>query len=676
MKAAFVLTALLASPARAEDSVANPIRRVVTMLQHMQKKVEADAEAEKELFDKFMCYCKNGATALEKSIADAGEAIPNLGSNIEAAEAQLVQLREDLKTTKADREAAKAAMAEATGMRENEAAAFDAESGKVNGYLTDLNKAITALTHGAEGAFLQTDSANKLRNLIEEDDGVSMSNIDREDVASFLGNQASDPAMITGILKQMEDRLNATLTEVVGKEQASIKTYDALISAKTAEVEALTVPIVEKPVRIGDLGVEIVQMKADLGDTEASLLDDKKFAADLKKSCATKDAEWAEVCKTRSQEQLALADTIKILNDDDALEMFKKTLPGASAAFIEVEGSEHALRARALAILQDAKAGKKAGRGHMDFIMLALRGKQAGFGKVVKMIDDMVALLKEEGSDDVAKKAYCEKEFDESDDEKKALERTDHKLELSIADLTESVAARKQEIAALGEGIVALDKQVAEATDQRREENSDYKTLMMNNNAAKELLEVAKNRLNKFYNPKLYRPAAAMFMQISMHRGKADPGPPPAGPGAHNKQDGNGVIGMIDTLIKDLDMEMTEAETNEKNAQEEYEEMMADSASKRADDSKSMGEKAAAQADGEALLVTNGKKLTSTKKEILANAEYIANLHAQCDWMLKFFDVRAEARAGEIDSLKKARAVLSGADFSLVQTFTRQFLHK
>jgi hypothetical protein len=473
----------------------------------------------------------------------------------------------------------------------------------------------------------------------------------------------------------MEERMNTTLNEVVGKEEASIKSYDELISAKTAEIEALTVTIVEKPVRIGDLGVEIVQMKADLGDTEASLLDDKKFAADLKKSCMTKEAEWAETCKTRSAEQLALADTIKILNDDDALEMFKKTLPGASAAFIEIEGSERALQTRALNILQDTKAGKKVDRLHFDFIMLALRGKKNGFGKVVKMIDDMVGLLKEEGMDDAAKKAYCEKQFDYSDDQKKDLERAQGKLESSIADIKDSVANRKPEIEALGKGIVALDKSVAEATDQRREENSDYKTLMMNNQAAKELLQFAKNRLNKFYNPKLYRPPA-MFMQISAHRGKADSGPPPAGPGAHTNQDGNGVIAMIDTLIKDLDMEMTEAETNEKNAQEEYEEMMADSASKRSADSKSIADKTAAQADGEALLVTNGKKLASTKKELMATHEYIGQLHAQCDWLMKFFDMRVEARNGEMDSLKKARAVLSGADFSLVQTFTRQFLHK
>merc|ERR1719454_1335908 len=502
------------------------------------------------------------------------------------------------------------------------------------------------------GAFLQTSSAATLRNLVEEND--SMSDLDRHDVTSFLTNDNSNPAAVVGILKQMGDTMSATLADVVAKEEAAIKSYDELISAKTAEVEALTAAIEEKTVRIGELGVQIVQMKGDLSDAQASLIDDKKFAAELEKNCATKEAEWAEVCKTRSEEILALADTIKILNDDDALEMFKKTLPGAGSSFMQVEVSEDVLRVRALALLQEAKLGKKSDRHRIDFIMLALRGKKMGFDKVLKIIDDMVALLKEEQLDDEAKKEYCEKSFDQADDKKKGLERTEGKLEKAIAEAKESIATLKDEIAALGEGIVALDKSVAEATDQRREENSDYKTLMVNNQAAKELLEFAKNRLNKFYNPKLYKPPA-MFMQISAHRGKADPGPPPAAPGAHKKQDGGGVIAMIDTLVKELDTEMTEAEVNEKNAQEEYEEMMADSSSKRAADTKSVADKTAAQAEGAALIVSNSEELKSTQKEIMATHEYIGQLHGECDWILKFFDVRAEARNGEIDSLKKAK---------------------
>jgi len=673
MKAALVFTALLASPACAEESAANPVRKVVSMLQNMQKKVQAEGEKEQELFDKFMCYCKNGAAALEKSIADAGDAIPELGANIEAGEGQLVQLKEDLKKAQVDRAAAKAAMAEATAIREKDAAAYAKESGDLKTNLAAMGKAIAAINKGAGGAFLQTAAASLLKNLVEESD--SLSDLDRHDVTSFLTNENTGSGQILGILKAMEDTMSSTLKDVVAQEEASVKSYDALIAAKTAEVEALTAAIEEKTVRIGELGVQIVQMKADLSDTQGSLIDDKKFAAGLEKNCATKEAEWAEVCKTRSEEILALADTIKILNDDDALEMFKKTLPGASASFMQVEVSEDNLRTRALALLQETKLGKKSNRQRIDFIMLALRGKKVGFEKVLKMIDDMVALMKEEQVDDEAKKEYCEMSFDQADDKKKGLEREEGKLEKALVDAKETVATLKEEIAALGEGIVALDKSVAEATEQRHEENSDYQTLMVNNQAAKELLEFAKNRLNKFYNPKLYKPPA-MFMQISMHRGKADPGPPPAAPGAHKKQDGGGVIAMIDTLVGELTTEMTEAEFNEKDAQEEYEEMMGDSSEKRAADSKSIADKSAVLADTEALIVAKSTTLKSTQKELMATHEYIGQLHGECDWIIKFFDIRAEARNGEIDGLKKAKAVLSGADFSLVQKSAKRFLRK
>merc|ERR1719218_449958 len=94
------------------------------MLQNLKKKVAAEGEKENELFEKFMCYCKNGDEALAKSIADAEAKIPQVTADIEAGEAEVKQLKADLKSHQTDRAAAKAAMAEATTVRENEASAF------------------------------------------------------------------------------------------------------------------------------------------------------------------------------------------------------------------------------------------------------------------------------------------------------------------------------------------------------------------------------------------------------------------------------------------------------------------------------------------------------------------------------------------------------------------------
>jgi len=95
-----------------------------------------------------------------------------------------------------------------------------------------------------------------------------------------------------------------------------------------------------------------------------------------------------------------------------------------------------------------------------------------------------------------------------ADDKKKALERTVSQEENEIATAKESIATLTSEMAALEAGIKALDKSVAEATEQRKEEHAEYKDLVTSNNAALELLGWAKNRLNKFYNPKLYKPPA------------------------------------------------------------------------------------------------------------------------------------------------------------------------
>jgi len=478
---------------------------------------------------------------------------------------------------------------------------------------------------------------------------------------------------ITGILKQMGDTMTATLKDVTATEDDAVKTYDQLMKAKTAEVEALTESIEEKTKRIGDLGVKIVGMKEELSDAEESLLEDKKFLAELEKGCATKEKEWAEICKLRSEELLALADTIKILNDDDALELFKKTLPG-SASFMQLTKSASSVKAKALDVLEQAKSGRKGDRERLDVIMLAIRGKKVNFDKVIKMIDNMVALLKQEQLDDDHKKEYCEMQFDTADDKKKALERTEGKLTASIADAKESIATLADEIKALGEGIKDLDKTVAEATANRKEENSDFKTLFASDAAAKELLEFAKNRLNKFYNPKLYKPEA-MMAQIRSHDA---PPPPPEAPGAYKKkgEESGGVISMIDSLVAELDKEMTEAETEEKLAQEEYEELMADSAQKRAADSKSLADKGALKSETEEELVKMQDEHKSTVKELMATEEYISQLHAECDWLIQYFDVRKEARTGEMDALTKAKAVLSGADFSLVQTKSVKFLRR
>jgi len=696
MARAFLILALSAAVAHADtvNAAANPIRKVVTMLQMMQSKVQAEGEKEEKAYDKYMCWCKTGGGDLGKSIADGTAKVGDLGSSIKEGEAQLAQLAEDLSAHKADREAAKTAMAEATALREKEAAAFKASTDELNSNINAITKAVAALEAGMAGGFLQTNAAQVLRNML-----AKQKDVDQEVVAFLSGSQQYAPGsgQITGILKTMGDEMSADVADATAAENAAIASYDGLIAAKKKEVAALTKMIQEKLEREAALKVSVAEEKNDLGDTAEAIEADKKFLANLEKNCAAKKKEWAERSALRSEELVALADTIKVLNDDDALELFKKTLPSASASFVQVKVATEALKSRALAMLRAPHSAR------LDFIALALRGRKIGFEGVIKMIDDMVATLLTEQKDDDAKKTYCAAELDSSDDKKKALERSISDTETAIAKAQEALAALKDSIAALNAGISALDNSVAEATAQRKEEHADFNDLIAQDSAAKEVLNFAKNRLNKFYNPKLYKaptkrelseedritvnnggtlaPTAApggiagtgitVLADVSLHaQGQVAPPPPPETFGAYAKKSGEngGVVQMIDTLIADLDKQMTEAKTEEKDAQADYEQMMSDSADKRAADSKSLTEQESEKADTEAALQAHEDEKAAASKELGATLQYIHSLHNECDWLLQYFEARKEARAAEVDSLQRAKAVLSGADYSLVQT--------
>merc|ERR1712013_725492 len=166
------------------------------------------------------------------------------------------------------------------------------------------------------------------------------------------------------------------------------------------------------------------------------------------------------------------------------------------------------------------------------------------------------------------------------------------------------------------------------------------------------------------------------FVQVSTRKGA--PAPPPDTWDAYAKKGGesNGVIAMVDLLIADLDKEMTEATADEKNSQADYETMTKEAAAKRTTDSKSLTDKTATKADMEGELQAHIDQRAAAAKELMETERYIAALHAECDWLVKYFDVRKEARSSEIDSLGKAKAVLNGADYSLAQTSARSFLRR
>merc|ERR1719316_590068 len=676
VQALLIFLASFAAPSGATTAElrANPIRKVVTMLQDMQKTVEAEGKKEEDLFEKFMCYCSGGEGALDASIKQGQAQIEQLTAAIDRGTAEKSQLDQDIATHKADRESAEKTIKESTALREKEAAEYATTSGDMKSNMNSMDTALEALKKGLSASLLQTGVGALLRNVVKTSPAVK--DAEREMLLSYLetgSGMEGGSDQIIGIVEQMKETYAADLAEAEGKEAEAKTTFETLMTSKTEEIAAAGKAIETKTARSGTVAVETVQAKADLEKTTKAVEEDTEFKANLKKMCATKQKEWDERCKLRAQEIEAISDTIEMMNSDDALELFKKTLPSASAsALLQTAAASRSQIRTAKELIRSAMKADKKHAINRHLMLTSLSQGVHGFEKVVGMVDGMVGVLEGEQAQDDKQDVWCIAELDKAKEEAKATEVDIGELGAAVDEARDAIASTGSEIDALKAGLAELDKSVAEATELRKKENAEATESAAANQAAVDLLGMAKNRLNKFYNPTLYvepasEPEEDFFAQLVIRR--AAPGPPPEMPSGEYKksESSDGVINMIDEMITDVKAEMAEAKRDEAEAQKDYEQDMKDAATKRADDSKLIVTKEGEKAEQTTKLEETKESKRTKKGQLEVLEDKIDNLHKTCDFLLAEYAKIKEERTKEEEGLKASKAVLSGAKVGFLQ---------
>merc|ERR1719473_377813 len=344
-----------------------------------------------------------------------------------------------------------------------------------------MGKAIPALEKGMGGAaLLQLPGESNLKKIVES--YPKMDSIDRRTAMAFLEDSSESTGasdQIVGILKAMKDDMEAELKDAIAAEEKSIAGFTDLKASKEKEIEMATEAIETKMGRAGEVAVSVVQTKDALEDANEEAADTTKFLATLEKDCATKEKEMAERTKMRNMEITAISEAIGILNDDDALDVFKKALPSSfvqTVGFLQ-KGDAKASRARKAQALLAGVAGKTKDV-HLNLMLYTLgsklKMKSGKFEEVKKMIDDMVVLLGKQQKEDEKQKAYCEDEFEKAADEEAAAKTKLAQTDATLAELTDKIGTLMEEISELTTSIAALDEEVADATEQRKEEHADY----------------------------------------------------------------------------------------------------------------------------------------------------------------------------------------------------------
>lgn len=344
---------------------------------------------------------------------------------------------------------------------------------------------------------------------------------------------------------------------------------------------------------------------------------------------------------------------MKILTDDDARDLYAKTV-----SFVQVgtmQGSAAKDRAVHRAVQRIAELAQR--NKNAALASLAVHMRLDSFTEVKAMMDKMVADLMKQQKDEYDKVEQCKKDLDRTEDEIKQGNNVKEDLDMKHRALSDTIATLEDEIAALKAGVAEMEVSLKQAGEERKTENQLYITSISDQRATTNILKKALTRLQKFY----------VFGQIR-EEGRQEPGaaapPPPPSPKDYSKSDyAGGVLQLFEKIIKDAEVAEVQLEATEQQSQKDYAEFVQTATKTIETDRLSTEQK-------EALLAEANAERSETEESQLANGEELANLadllkayHLDCDWVMKYFDVRQKARAEEMEAIKDAKAILSGSVF-------------
>lgn len=634
-----------------EASVAshrNPIAKITGMLESLEKKVRREGDEKQKVYDKYMCYCKETSASLNLQLAEVAKSLPQLRSQTQEVSALQMSLESEIAQHKKDRDEAKSAIGSAAEIRKKEADTFLKDSQSQQEAVNSLTSAIGALEQNRAASFLQTTGASVLQRLSLSAD---MTSRNRDLLASFLSSGSVPSGQVLGMLKQMKEDMGSDLKDMQTAEKKRLAEHLSLMEAKQKQQEVAMKAMEEKMLRLGELKVEMQVMKDDMKDQTEAQKENLEFATALNKT-EEKQQAWNEYQAAQAEELQALTETVQFLSQDQVSD----TLKAVSTSALVDTGVARTRRAEALSLsfLQTSEVEATG-----DSFELALRGQRGqGMDDVLRHIDDLHEVLDKEQASDEERQTYCETKLRRAANAKSTKQREVEDATSIIATFQNELDTVKGQIGSLQARMEELDQQVAKTTSARQAERAVFEKSRDTNNAAMELLEIAEKRLRRYYAASLVQRSKADTSSSSKVRSMSHSAP--EADLSYQKQGGGAlrVLELFHVLKADVQKQTSMLVSEDSIGQSEYENLVKNSNQKKMADNRSLGSKQAAKAELEADLQRSREGLRSSNQVLTALEEEVRNLHQQCDFLLKNFDLREDARRAEKRSLTRAQAVL------------------
>lgn len=650
-------------------SKTRPIAKVIKMLEDMSTQVSKEAKDDADVYEKISCWCTTNDKEKTESIATAERNIAALESSIKEYAGAIAELEVKIEKVKDEYNKDWKALKSATELRMKESAKFSQEEKDFIETIGATKQAVTVLSkHHPELAQVRA-AAHALSNVQSRALKAVRKPEERESLLKFLhdatnSDQAtsflsipgfksysSQSGQIFGILKQMQEDFEANLSEAQANEKAARAAFKDLKAAKEEQMKAARKQQSNFEKDLAENLEKKAQAEEDLQDTEEQLSNDTKFLMTLKKRCAVTDEEYNARVKSRNEEMAAIRDTIKILDSDTSFDEFGKSL-----GFIQEKMS-----ARAVAVSQAVKILRPYSNVEPRIGLIAVSAQLDAFTKVKKAIDGMIEELQAEKKDEIKHRDFCIAEFNKNERETAA--KTDERDDLQAQkdQLTADIKELTDNINTLNKEIEEMKVQMSRAGDNRAKENADFQESVNDQRVTQAILQKARHRMAQKYEfmQEEPQPGAA---HTALSGTKTDPGNGPAR-FAEYKHSGGGakVLALLDRIIADSKTVENEAIMDEKDQQTAYEEFIKDSNKTIVSKQKSVTNKTESRATAHENLTI----ATGDHKQAMSDLEKLSNfkneLHGSCDFVMKNFDLRQDARDEEVKALREAKDILSGA---------------
>jgi len=464
----------------------------------------------------------------------------------------------------------------------------------------------------------------------------------------------SQSGAIFGILKQMKEEFENDLSADQKAEIKAAEEYDSLKAALSKSIDAGADKLDEMEEEFAASTKALSDNKEDHQATLDQRSADVTFLTNLKDKCRDIDSEFAKRSKARGLEVTAVAETIGILTEDDARTLFNKN---NAASFVQIKAaSASSMKARSLAANVLLAAAKRQlpqadyeifkpsdRKPHEQLAALAVSVQLDAFSKVKKAIDDMVVDLKGQQEAEVAKKDLCNKELNENEKMTYTNEQSRADLDDKIKGLTATLEKLAEEIATAKTEIANMEVEVKKASEIREGENKDYQEEITDQRMMQAILQKALERMQKVYKSALVQQEPPVKFAPTGQNAGASP-----------------VVGLLEQIIEDSKAVEGDAIEGEKKAQAAYEQFVNDSTASIQALNNAIQSKSDAVAEA-----TLGKSEAETQRKSTQDrlddlGEFLGDLHQDCDFVLKNFDIRQKARLQEVEALQNAKAYLSG----------------